>query len=285
MRKFLVVTNQSKDPDGSRSAYVIKTLKENGCICTAHFYTSENDKGGYVLANPADVPENTEGVLVLGGDGTFLHTAKDLLDLNLPIVGIHFGTLGFLTEIRPESFEESLKIIIEERYNIENRMLLEGEIFKGTKSVYKDLALNDIVLNRNSTSSLIQFSVSVNGEFLNEYSGDGICISTPTGSTGYNLSAGGPVVQPSARIILATPICAHTLNSRSIVFSADAEISLIASARDKERRQRIITSFDGERDIPVDEGEIIKIKKAEKFVRLLKINDSSFIENISKNMR
>ena len=285
MKKFLVVTNQIKDPDGSRSREVIDALRESGCVCTAHIYTRERSRGKYFIVNPEDVPEGTEAILVLGGDGTFLHAAKDLLDLDLPVVGIFLGTLGFLTEIRPEDFKEALKTIIEGRYNIENRMLLEGEIIRGGKTVYKDLALNDIVLNRSSTSSLIPFDVNVNGEFLNSYSADGMVISTPTGSTGYNLSAGGPVAEPTAEIILATPICAHALNSRSIVFSADVEISLIAKTKDISRYQKTIVSFDGEKDIPLADGEIIKIKKAEKSVKLIKVNDLSFIENISKNMR
>lgn len=285
MRNFLVVTNQIKDPDGSRSEHVIEMLKRNGCSCTAHIYARENSKGRYFLVDPKNVPKETEAVLVLGGDGTFLHAAKDLLSLNLPIVGIFFGTLGFLTEIKPESFDEALKVIIDGKYNIENRMLIEGEIIKNGRSVYKDFALNDIVLNRSLASSLINFDVNVNGEFLNSYSADGIVISTPTGSTGYNLSAGGPVAQPTAEIILATPICAHTLNSRSIVFSADVEISLAAKSREGQTDQKTIVTFDGERDIPLSQGDVIKIKKAEQSVKLIKINDLSFIENISKNMR
>ena len=285
MKNFLVVTNKAKDPDGSRSGRVIKILKESGCRCTCHVYSNAKSRGKYFLVNPKDVPEDTEAILILGGDGTFLHVAKDLLDLDLPVVGIYFGTLGFLTEIKPEDFEEDLRLIMDDKYHIENRMLIEGEIVKGSRTVYRDLALNDIVLNRSTTSSLINFSVSVNGEFLNSYSADGMVISTPTGSTGYNLSAGGPVCEPTAQIILATPICAHALNSRSIVFSADVEISLHVEGREGERSQKKIVSFDGERDIPLENGDVIKIKKAEKSVRLIKLNDLSFIENISKNMR
>ena len=285
MKNFLVVTNQIKDPDKSRCRRVIKTLEDNGCVCTASIYAAERSSGKYLLADPADVPENTQAILVLGGDGTFLHAAKDLLELNLPIVGIYFGTLGFLTEIKPDNFEQALRSIINGNYTIENRMLLEGEIIKNGKTVYTDQALNDIVLNRSSTSGLIHFDVNVNGGFLNSYSADGMVVSTPTGSTGYNLSAGGPVVQPTAQIILATPICAHALNSRSIVFSADIEISLIARAKAGAKELNTIVSFDGEKDIPLADGDIVKIKKAEQSVRLIKINDFSFIENISKNMR
>lgn len=285
MKNFLVVANRTKDPDGVHSKRVISILEKNGCLCTAHLYTQENNTGGYFLVNPKDVPKETEAILVLGGDGTFLHVAKDLLDLKLHVAGIYFGTLGFLTEIEPEKFEEALKLITSGKYHTEERMLIEGEIFRDGKSVYKDLALNDIVLNRSSTLSLIRFTVSVNGEFLSGYSADGMIISTPTGSTGYNLSAGGPVVEPTAQIILATPVCAHTLNSRSIVFSANVEISLKVETKANERQQKKIVSFDGERDIVLEDGDIIKIKKADKSVRLIKTKDLSFIEHISKNMR
>ena len=148
-----------------------------------------------------------------------------------------------------------------------------------------DIALNDIVINRSQTMSIIDFEVVVNGMFLNRYSADGIIISTPTGSTGYNLSAGGPIVYPTADIILATPICAHTLNSRSIAFSADTQIDVVVKGRFSERSQQKIVSFDGASEILLEDEDVIRSQKSGKSAKILRLNDIGFVEHLGKKMR
>ena len=133
--------------------------------------------------------------------------------------------------------------------------------------------------------NVIRFRILVDGAFLTTYSADGIILSTPTGSTGYNLSAGGPVVYPSAEIILATPICAHTLNSRTIVFSADAEIEVVVKGRSSERNQQKIVSFDGQSEIVLENEDVIRVRKSDKITKILRLDDISFVEHLGKKMR
>lgn len=277
MNNFFVVTNAVKDNNGEFTKKIISFLESNGGKCTGN-------EMNYNL-NPDKVPMETQYIIVIGGDGTFIHTAKDLIDLDLPIIGVNLGTLGYLTEIDSEHYEKDLIHIIAGEFHVENRMLLNGQIYRDGEVICSDIALNDIVLNRSQTMGIIDYEVNVNKRFLNRYSADGIIISTPTGSTGYNLSAGGPVVYPSAEIILATPICAHTLNSRSIAFSADAEIEVVVKSRPSERKQQKIVSFDGQSEIVVENDDIISIRKSEKITKILRINDISFVEHLGKKMR
>ena len=285
MKNFLIITNSLKEEGIKYSRKVEEILKNKGCKCTANLFTKENGDGKFLFTDPSLVPADTEAILVIGGDGTFIHAAKDMIDLDLPLLGVNFGSLGYLTEVMADEFEDALDILINDRHYIENRMLLEGDVIRDGKVIYSDFALNDIVFIRNVNIGVINYDVIVNNDLLYSYSADGIIISTPTGSTGYNLSAGGPVVQPTAEIILATPISAHTLNSRSIAFSADVEIELVAKQKIGAKRQERIVSFDGERELMIEDGDIIRIRKASKVSKVIKVNKQSFVEQLGKKMR
>ena len=285
MKKFFAVTNESKDLNLSFTHEAIDYLTSIGMECTGSLSINENQEGNYIHANSNMVSSDTEFILVFGGDGTFIHVGKDLNALNIPIIGINLGKLGFLTEINPDDYKEDLKHILNDQIHIESRMILEASVIRDGKEISNVLAFNDIVLTKTKTKGVIDFDVNVNDRFLNSYSSDGIIISTPTGSTGYNLSAGGPVVYPIAEIILATPICAHSLNSRTIVFSADAVIDLIAKNRNKNNESEMIASFDGENDVLLNDGDIIRCKKSTATVKVLRLNNISFIEHLGKKMR
>ncbi len=285
MKKFFTVTNESKDCESKVTNEVISYLLSIGMTCTGSLSINQNSEGNYTHVYSKDVNPETEFILILGGDGTFIHIGKDLNDLNIPIIGINLGKLGFLTEVDLEQYKDAFVHIIKDEVHIENRMVLEASVIRNGKSVLDVLAFNDIVLTKTKTKGVIDFDVNVNDRFLNSYSSDGIIISTPTGSTGYNLSAGGPVVYPTAEIILATPICAHTLNSRTIVFSADAVIDLVAKNRISEEESEMIATFDGENDILLNNGDIIRCKKSCATVKILRLNNISFVEHLGRKMR
>lgn len=285
MNRFLLVTNSAKDPDGAYSKHTIRTLEMMGAVCTGNLFTKEDDHSNFIYATPQEVPAETEFIIVLGGDGTFIHAAKDLIDCNIPIIGVNLGHLGYLTEIDVNNIEQGFAQILAGNCHVDTRMLLKGQIIRDGKVVSEDIALNDIVINRSQTMSIIDFEVVVNGRFLNHYSADGIILATPTGSTGYNLSAGGPIVYPTADIVLATPICAHTLNSRSIAFSADAVIDIVMKGRFSKRNQKKNVSFDGASEIALEDEDIIRSTKSEKATKILRLNDISFVEHLGKKMR
>ena len=285
MNRFLLVTNSVKDADSKYSEKIISSLEKMGGRCLGNILTRKDEDGNYIYASPDQVPKDTEFIIVLGGDGTFIHVAKDLIDLCLPIIGVNLGNLGYLTEIDINNVEEDFRKVLDDSCHVEQRMLLDGRIIRGGEVIYHDIALNDIVINRSQTMSIIDFDVVVNGTFLNRYSADGIIVSTPTGSTGYNLSAGGPIVYPTADIVLATPICAHTLNSRSIAFSADAQIDIVIKGRFSEKNQTKIVSFDGASEIALENEDVISSVKSEKYAKILRLNDISFVEHLGKKMR
>ena len=209
MKSFYVITNQNKDKSFEITRQMKEYIEAKGGTC----YLAEEGK---------PIPVDTECVLVLGGDGTLIRAARELPRHDVPVMGINMGTLGYLTEAEVGNFRESLDQLMNGEVHIESRMMLKG-IMNGE---VQDIALNDIVLTRTGSLRIIKFSLYVNGELLNTYRADGMIVSTPTGSTAYNLSAGGPIVEPTAKMIVVTPICSHALNSSSIVLSAEDEIMI-----------------------------------------------------------
>lgn len=277
MEHFCIVTNKSKDADLKVTHYIKDFLIKRGKNCEI----AED------LKNPADttgarkfmstIPDSCDCVIVLGGDGTMLQAARSIAFLDIPIIGVNLGTMGYLAEVEKSGIDEALERIISGNFHIEDRMMIKGSI--GEK---KDYALNDIVVTRCSAIQVINFNIYINDMLLAGYHADGVIISTPTGSTGYNMSAGGPIVEPSANMILVTPICSHTLNSRSMVLSADTKISIeIGPGRDNSVQQ-VVASFDGSGVIELQTGDRIEIIRSKKTTKIIKLNRVSFIEVLGK---
>ena len=198
-------------------------MAESGCSCKIQVRT-DSEVQKWMYTNASEIPAETECILVLGGDGTLIEAARDTIELDIPLLGINLGALGFLAEVEKANIEHALGLLIQDEYQIENRMMLNGQIYRGAECIESSHALNDIVITRSGSLQIIHFHIYVNGQFLKGYDADGVIVSTPTGSTGYSMSAGGPIVEPKAKLIVVTPICPHTLSTRSIVFSAEDEI-------------------------------------------------------------
>jgi len=235
--------------------------------------------GGYIL----DGIEDAECVIVLGGDGTLLKAARDLNDKGIAILGINIGTLGFLTDADMDTYEQAITSVINNDYTIDERMMLEGRIYRDNRLVYENMSLNDIVINRFGNLRLIDFDISVNGQFLSAYSADGVIVATATGSTAYSLSAGGPILQPNAKLIMLTPICPHTLNKRSIIFDCNDVIAITMMDNKKLYEERIAT-FDGEEFFNVITGDTIEITKSDKVSRFIKTNKDSFLKRVREKL-
>ncbi len=275
MDKFLIVTNDGKDKDGKVTGEVLSLLKKNGkkgILCP-------KDAEKKILLK--EIPEDVECALVIGGDGSLIEVARLLRGRGIPILGINMGTLGYLTEVEPGSLEAAMTQVVRGEFDIENRMMLYGE----TGENRWDVALNDIVLTRNGGPRIIRFDLYVNGELLNEYEADGVIISTPTGSTAYNLSAGGPIVEPTASLILVTPICCHALYARSIILSAEDEIMIEIGKGRRGTKEEALVSFDGIESMAVKTGDKISVRRAKEATRILQLNRVSFLETLRRKMR
>ncbi|MDO5832726.1 MAG: NAD(+)/NADH kinase [Methanobrevibacter sp.] len=227
----------------------------------------------------ADEISECDLIISIGGDGTFLKSAR--LSGEKPIIGIHTGTLGFLTEIDSDNIKKALIELLENNYNIEERMMLEGVIIRKDGEIERiPEALNEIGISKNILG-VVRFDAIVDNKLINSYTADGILVCTPTGSTAYNLSCGGPIVDPTAKILTLTPIAPHTVINRSIILSDESTVEIrITEIRDN------TTSFalyDGH-PIEVFNGDIIKIKKSDKITKIIKLEDRSFIDTIRENI-
>ena len=282
MKHFYVITNAQKDPTHKVAQRIREYLQSRNVICTIQG-EEEHPFGSYKSTNPEKVPEDVDCVLVLGGDGTVLRAARDLVDRHLPLFGVNLGTLGYLAEVDQEHVEEALDHLILDEYITEDHMMLKGVVWQEGREILSDVSLNDIVIARSGKIRVMDFKIYVNDRFLNDYSADGIIISTPTGSTGYNLSAGGPIVSPAASLILITPIAPHTLNARSVILPDTANVKVVIGRR-KESEEVAEVSFDGDTTVEMTCGDAVEIEKAQSTVQFVKVDQISFLETLRRKM-
>ena len=283
MKHFLIITNAFKDKNLKLTNEIKGYIEKKGGSCQC--FTSTGDDAKHAAPEADAVAPETECVLVLGGDGTLIRAASKLVEQNMALIGVNLGTLGYLCELEESNVFTAVDELMEEHYTVEKRMMLCGYGIKQSEKTERKVALNDIVIHRTGALSVVNLIVFVNGEYLNTFRADGIIISTPTGSTGYNMSAGGPIVDPKAKLLLVTPINSHSLNAKSIVLSADDEIEIEISARNHETDDSAEVSFDGDYPIKLGFGDKIVIKKAEQATNILKLSKLSFLEILSKKMQ
>lgn len=282
MNHFYVITNPSKDVDFKVTHFIRDYLTERGKSCMVD--AGENKAGEKGYTDSSKVDDQTECVIVLGGDGTLLQAAADLVDRNIPFLGINLGTLGFLTEVNVSEAAAALDRLIADEYEIEKRMMLYGKCDSTEGCRQEARALNDIVITRKGSLQIIHFNISVNGQLLHKYHADGVIVATPTGSTGYSLSAGGPVVEPGANLILISPICPHSMQNRSIVLSAEDRVTIEIEMGRDDSRQEVEAIFDGSHKIPLSTGDRLEIKKSEKTTGIIKLGQMSFLEILHNKM-
>ena len=272
---FYIITNKLKDKDYAITNEIRQYIEDHGKTC----FLSEKDGEGHII--PGTVPEEAQCGLVLGGDGTLIRAVRDLGEHSLPLLGINLGTLGYLADVELKDFRGALDRLFGGQPDIEERMMLEGA-FRNSR---KDIAMNDIVLAREGKVRIVSFNIYVNGALLNTYQADGVILSTPTGSTGYNLSAGGPVVEPTAQMIVITPICSHALNTSSVVLSAEDVIEVEVCEGRYGRQEQVSLCFDGADQTTLVTGERVCIRRAAQTAKLIKLSRESFMKTMRKKMK
>jgi len=280
MRRFCIVTNRIKDTDYTQTKRVVRYLEQKGCKC---FEISENSQTSIEHHDFSNVPEDTECCIVLGGDGTIIEAAEALAESGLPIIGINLGTLGFLSIIETDGIEEALDMLVADDFVIENRMMTEAEVCHNG-NIETFLSLNDIVITRNGILRVISTEAYVNGSLVSSFDGDGVIVATPTGSTGYNLSAGGPVVTPEAKLMVLTPICPHSLYSRGIVVSAADEIKVRLVSRRKSQPDEAVLTIDGRISYNLSSEDLITVRASEKKTKLIRFKNQSFFDLLHKKL-
>ena len=284
MKKFCIITNSRKDKDMATAKAAKEFLESHDCEVKV-FDNVDAVTNEYISISPKDVIEGCECIMTIGGDGTLLHAVKGLYELDCVFVGLNKGNMGFLAEITTEDMEESLKKLLDDNFKVEDRMMITATLIRDGKEIVKSDVLNDIVIHRGAEISVSNYIVHVNGELLNKYCGDGIVVSTPTGSTAYNYSAGGPLARPDSHLMIMTPICSHALGSRSIIFSKNDVLEIEIGADRKYDEESRCLSLDGDKKIDVVAGDIIKIEPDRNSTKIAKLDDSSFIQYVRSKIK
>jgi len=232
---------------------------------------------------PDDIVRRADALVVFGGDGTLLWAARRVGPREIPILGVDVGTLGFLTEAAVGDLETILPELVAGRARLEERMNIEGWIERGGREVARFAGLNDIVIGRGTLSRLVRLETSVGGEYVSTYLSDGLILATPTGSTAYALSAGGPIVHPTLRVILAIPICPHTLTVRPLVISEEHEIRVRVEAR--HGPGEAIVTVDGQETHPLADGDLVVVRRAPFVTRLVVTGKRPFYALLRRKFR
>ncbi|HEV3098812.1 MAG TPA: NAD(+)/NADH kinase [Candidatus Udaeobacter sp.] len=235
-------------------------------------------KSGYSIL---ELGAATDLLVVAGGDGTILRVVGQLGEAIKPIFGINVGSLGFLTTASSATYHEAVECLAKDRINFSQRALLEARVRLGEKQTAKMLALNDAVLSRGELSRLVMLRTRVNDEPLTEFNADGLIVATPTGSTAYSLSAGGPILDPESGVFVITPICPHVLTNRSIIVAEGSTIEIEASDPD----YPVFLTLDGRKPIHVERGSVVTIRKAKKTLPLASLPDVSFFSVVRQKLK
>ncbi len=285
MDKFFIIANRQKDKELKTARQVEAYLNSKGKYCILREETSEQKARSNHYTDVEKIPKDVECIIVLGGDGTLLQAARDVVNRQIPLLGINLGTLGYLAEIDRSSIEGALNHLMLDEYTIEKRMMLNGKVYHKEELIAEDVALNDIVIGRDGPLHVTRFHNYVNGEFLNSYTADGIIIATATGSTGYSLSAGGPIVSPETNILIMTPVAPHTLNTRSVIFPAEDEITVEIGEGSQGCEAKAVVSFDGDTNVPMRTADRVVIRRSVKDTQIIKISNISFLEVLRRKMK
>jgi len=270
MKKFALLTNYQVDEDLSVTHRIEEYINGHGGSC----WLPRPLPDGYY--DVSDMPDDIDCALTLGGDGTFLNAARRLRSRKTPLFGINLGNLGYLTSAEADDIPECLVELLEDRYRIDERMMLRGKVMHVSGETVTDTALNDIVISRAGALRVVEFRIFVDGDLLSVYDADGIIVSTATGSTGYNLSAGGPVVMPNTSVMVVTPICPHTLQTRSVIVSAGSRVRIAIGRRRKTQNEEAAVTFDGTMSEKMSIIDSVEITRAREKTRILRRPESGF---------
>ncbi len=227
------------------------------------------------------IPGDMEMIIVLGGDGTLLSVARQVWDKGIPILGVNLGGLGFLTEIALDELYPVLERVVQGNFTVNEREVLKASVLRGGNRIAEFIVLNDAVINKGALARIIDLETTINGEYLSTFRSDGLIISTPTGSTAYNLSAGGPIVYPSLHTIIITPICPHTLTIRPIIIPDDVKIRAILQSRDEE----VTLTLDGQQGFTLKFEDVVEVGKAKGRILLIKSPDRHYFELLREKLK
>lgn len=278
MKKIGIIVNTQKREYKENLKQVVESL----CGRAEIFVSCDCEIEGVKQLSKSELFKTVHYMLVMGGDGTIIGAASDCAKGGIPVLGINLGRIGFMTEIEPYAISDAVDKLLTGDYRTEKRMMVMAQIKKDGKVVKECHALNDIVVSKAAGKRLVGIDLYSDNELVNRYIADGMILATPTGSTGYSISAGGPVVDPNMDLYVATPVCAHMLSARSAVLSADKEI-LIKLNGEFEDSVAVVSS-DGEAVCEIEENDEVVVSRSKYELELIKIGRQSFYDTLIKKL-
>jgi len=281
MKKASIVSKQGKPELGKIVAQVVDWLRRNGYTITVDDATREFCSDCEVVSREELASVAPDFVIVLGGDGTLLSTARSVARVGIPILGINLGSLGFLTEVKQDEIEEALTKVDAGKCEVSLRPMLHCQLQRGGECVANYEALNEVVLNQSAVARITDFEVRVNGHFVANYKADGVIISTPTGSTAYSLAAGGPILSPEVPGFVITPVASHALTYRPLVVRDTAVID----ARILFTREQAYLTVDGQVGTQLAEKDVVRCRKSDYQVKLFKLPGRSFFDVLRTKLK
>ena len=277
MNNFLIIANKQKDINLEITEQIKHHITRMGAVCNVYDQYNRN-------VTSIDIPEGTQCILVIGGDGTILAAARMLVGNTIPLLGINLGTLGFLADVNLADLSKTLDLLLKDQYQVENRIMLTAEVYKQGEKAATYIALNDFNINRCGASRVIGLKVGINGSTIDCYRADGVIVCTPTGSTGYNLSAGGPIINPTCKNFVITPICPHSLTARSIVLAKEDVVTVEVEQIRSNIKEEAIISFDGREGLSIVPGDQVKIYKSQEVTPFIKATEVSFVQILKEKL-
>ena len=277
MNNFLIIANKQKDINLEITEQIKHNITRMGAVCNVYDQYNRN-------VTSIDIPEGTQCILVIGGDGTILAAARMLVGNTIPLLGINLGTLGFLADVNLADLSKTLDLLLKDQYQVENRIMLTAEVYKQGEKAATYIALNDFNINRCGASRVIGLKVGINGSTIDCYRADGVIVCTPTGSTGYNLSAGGPIINPTCKNFVITPICPHSLTARSIVLAKEDVVTVEVEQIRSNIKEEAIISFDGREGLSIVPGDHVKIYKSQEVTPFIKATEVSFVQILKEKL-
>ena len=275
--KIGLIVNDRKERAAHAAQKIVGVLSGGAELLS---YAEAPVKGTCVLNTAEELIRSCDIAVTVGGDGTIIHHAKYAALYDKPLLGVNLGRVGFVANIEPDELDELKKLVTGE-YSIQRRMLLDITRSRGGES-FSHTAVNEVAVHRDSLSSMVDISVDLNSERIINYRADGMLFSTPTGSTAYSFSAGGPVIQPDMRCILLTPVCPHALSSRQVVFGPDARLS--ASVHPSSDLKCYMT-VDGQDYVPISSEDLITVKRSEKELKLIILKEKNFYTLLNEKLK
>src|SRR6056297_4281671 len=267
-----LVLNTEKNNSLEISNKMIQLIKDKGLNYLLEENGAKKLNLNHKRASFETLRKKADLIIVFGGDGTFLHTSLNFIGTGIPLMGINLGRIGFLTEIETNELDEALNAIISGNYRIENRNTLEVCIKREGKNIQKKYAVNDVVINRAADGEMLKVDMHINKEFVNSYRGDGIIVSTPTGSTAYSFSAGGPIINPQVKALLITPLCPHAVHVKPMVISDEEIIEIDVEGQ----KDKVFLTTDGRDSVKLKLDDIVRLKSSKQEISLIKFPDRTF---------